>query len=186
VPAELLDGHQVLHGRDPQLRDQFAWRQRSARQRICRITGTRSGIPVAGGGLVGGGCDRCHQEREPAVGGQDPSAGGLEGLHHSTAQHHFWPTNHTGNPIQRGHYISGVLVLVHKSAPAARQTRRSQPYNDAEPITVIKVRLSRRAGRRRIARSPVWCKRCLTCAAGRQVGPPACRHLKDPPPRSRS
>ena len=30
--------------------------------------------------------------------------------------------------------------LVHKSAPAARQTRRSQPYNVAEPITVIKVR----------------------------------------------
>lgn len=28
---------------------------------------------------------------------------------HRTAQHHFWPTNHTGNPIQRGHYISGVL-----------------------------------------------------------------------------
>src|SRR4029077_16765170 len=26
-----------------------------------------------------------------------------------TTQHHFWPTNHTGNPIQRGHYISGVL-----------------------------------------------------------------------------
>src|SRR4029077_20827621 len=32
---------------------------------------------------------------------------------HRTAQHHFWPTNHTGNPIQREHYISGVLGLGH-------------------------------------------------------------------------
>ena len=30
--------------------------------------------------------------------------------------------------------------LVHKSAPAARRTRRSQPYSVAEAITVIKVR----------------------------------------------
>jgi hypothetical protein len=32
VPAELLDGHQVLRGRDPQLRDQFAWRQQGAQR----------------------------------------------------------------------------------------------------------------------------------------------------------
>jgi hypothetical protein len=29
---------------------------------------------------------------------------------HRTAQHHFRPTNHTGNPIQRGHHISGTRM----------------------------------------------------------------------------
>ena len=32
MPAELFDGHQVLHGGDPQLRDQFAWRQQGAQR----------------------------------------------------------------------------------------------------------------------------------------------------------
>jgi hypothetical protein len=42
---------------------------------------------------------------------------------HRTAQHHFRPTNHTGNPIQRGHYISGVLGIPIDGASLANRPR---------------------------------------------------------------
>src|SRR6476660_8620353 len=46
---------------------------------------------------------------------------------HRTAQHHFWPTNHTGNPIQREHYISGVLEAGPVIAPEEVYSLESFP-----------------------------------------------------------